>query len=175
MLFSSTIFIFLFLPVVSFLYFIVREKFRNAVLLLASLLFYAYGEPKFIFVLLASMAVNYLFALGLDKLSAVQRPKMRKSVFIAGVAVNVFILFICKYLSGNFLSGGCIQKGSRGTEKSDQSCFIYFFLPAAYCRTDRAVQNDGGGTGVKAGKLGGHYLRRQKVFNRARKESDSVE
>jgi len=99
MLFSSTIFIFLFLPVVSFLYFIVKEKFRNTVLLLASLLFYAYGEPEFIFVLLASMAANYLFALRLDRLSAVQKPKMRKIVFAAGIAGNVLILFICKYLN----------------------------------------------------------------------------
>ena len=99
MLFSSTIFLFLFLPAVCLLYFIVREKYRNIVLLLASLLFYAYGEPKFIFVLLTSIALNYLFALGMDRLEAEGRRKIRKTVFIVGIVVNVGILFVCKYLN----------------------------------------------------------------------------
>ena len=52
MVFSSTLFLFVFLPVVLLLYYLVKPCFQNGILLLASLLFYAYGEPKFIFVML---------------------------------------------------------------------------------------------------------------------------
>ena len=63
MVFSSILFTFLFLPVVIALYFVIRnDKARNLVLLAASLLFYAWGEPKFVFVMLASIAVNYVLA-----------------------------------------------------------------------------------------------------------------
>lgn len=60
MVFSSVLFLFYFFPVVLFCYFIAPKELRNAILLLASLLFYAWGEPKFIAVLLLSILINYL-------------------------------------------------------------------------------------------------------------------
>ena len=97
MLFSSTIFLFLFLPIVFLLYFLAKERYRNVILLAASLYFYAYGEPKFIYVLLVSMTLNYFLALGIEKTE--NREKMRKTVLIVAIAVNVAVLFVCKYLN----------------------------------------------------------------------------
>ncbi len=97
MLFSSTIFLFLFLPIVFLLYFLAKEKYRNVILLAASLYFYAYGEPKFIYVLLASMTLNYFFALGIEKTE--NRQKLRKAVLVVAIAANVAVLFVCKYLN----------------------------------------------------------------------------
>ena len=97
MLFSSTIFLFLFLPIVSLVYFIAKDKYHNVILLAASLFFYAYGEPKFVFVLLTSIILNYLFALGIEKMS--QRTTFRTMIFVIGIVTDVSILFVCKYLN----------------------------------------------------------------------------
>ena len=59
MLFSSLTFLFAFLPLTIGLYFIVKDKYKNHVLLVASLIFYAWGEPVYIFLMLGSVAVNY--------------------------------------------------------------------------------------------------------------------
>ncbi len=67
MVFSSTVFLFLFLPAVIACYFLLPGRFRNGVLLCASILFYAWGEPRFIFILLFSVLLNYLFALQIDR------------------------------------------------------------------------------------------------------------
>lgn len=97
MLFSSTIFLFLFLPIVSLVYFIAKDKYHNVILLAASLFFYAYGEPKFVFVLITSIILNYLFALGIEKMS--QRTTFRTMIFVIGIVTDVSILFVCKYLN----------------------------------------------------------------------------
>lgn len=63
-LFSSTTFIYLFLPAVLLFYFVLlrwSRKLQNAFLLLASLLFYAWGEPKFVLVMMASIVLNWAF------------------------------------------------------------------------------------------------------------------
>lgn len=67
MLFSSLTFIFVFLPIVCFLYWAVKPQLRNIVLLLASIFFYAWGEPKYVLVMLATILVNYLGALVVDR------------------------------------------------------------------------------------------------------------
>lgn len=62
MVFSSITFMFFFLPAVVLLYYIVPSlKARNALLLLASLLFYTWGEPHYVVIMLFSIAINYLF------------------------------------------------------------------------------------------------------------------
>lgn len=97
MVFSSTLFLFVFLPVVLLLYYLVKPRFQNGILLLASLLFYAYGEPKFIFVMLLSIALNYLFAL-LIAHKKHQTPPWRRFWMTAAVCSNLGILFLFKYL-----------------------------------------------------------------------------
>jgi len=63
MLFSTMTFIYVFLPIVCTLYLLIRKELRNHLLLLASLIFYAWGEPKYLLVMLSTIGVNYIFAL----------------------------------------------------------------------------------------------------------------
>ncbi len=107
MVFSSVIFTFCFLPIVLGLYYLIRnDRVRNLVLLFASLFFYAYGEPGFVFVMLGSILVNYVLALGIENVGGApvfsQGKRVRgaaaKWLLALDVAVNLGILFIFKYL-----------------------------------------------------------------------------
>ena len=107
MLFSSTTFLYLFLPVVLFFNFIVFKKSRllqNIFLLFASLFFYAWGEPTFVLVMIASIIVNWFFGLIISK----KRDSTGISRLIIGldVAFNIGLLFVFKYLSftGNIIN-----------------------------------------------------------------------
>ena len=92
MLFSSITFIGFFLPIVLALYFIVPQRtYRNAILLIASLLFYMWGEPKFVFLMVASVLFNYVMGILIAN-----RPL--KSLLFLAVAVDIGILFLFKYL-----------------------------------------------------------------------------
>ena len=107
MLFSSTTFLYFFLPVVLFFYFVVLKKSRllqNIFLLFASLFFYAWGEPKFVLVMIASIIVNWFFGLIVSKKRS--RKTLSKLLIVADVVFNLSILFVFKYLtfSGNVLS-----------------------------------------------------------------------
>lgn len=99
MLFSSSIFLFLFLPLVLVIYYLPLRKFRqgqNVFLLLASLFFYAWGEPWFVLVMIVSIVVNYGFGLWVARNK--RRDKTcRLPIFLALVA-NLGILFVFKYL-----------------------------------------------------------------------------
>jgi alginate O-acetyltransferase complex protein AlgI len=95
MVFSAPIFLFLFLPVVLALYFATPPRGRNLLLLVASLVFYAWGEPRFVLVMLASALVNYGFALGLGAI------RHRRLVLALAVAVNLGLLAVYKY--GDFV------------------------------------------------------------------------
>lgn len=71
MLFSSTTFIYLFLPAVTLIYYAVlrnKRTIQNAFLFLVSLIFYAWGEPKFVFVMMLSIIVNWFMGLVIDKM-----------------------------------------------------------------------------------------------------------
>ena len=67
MLFTSISFLYYFLPVVLILYFIVPKKMKNFVLFIASMVFYFYGEPKYIFLMLAEILIAYIWAILIDK------------------------------------------------------------------------------------------------------------
>ena len=67
MVFSSTIFLFAFLPITLVGYYLLGRRLKNVFLLIASLLFYAWGEPKFVFVMMGSILVNHCFALVIDR------------------------------------------------------------------------------------------------------------
>lgn len=75
MVFSSKVFLFYFLPIVLIGYYLLKRnrKASNLFLTLMSLLFYAWGEPKFVFVMIASIAANWLFGLWVDSMK--QREK----------------------------------------------------------------------------------------------------
>ena len=67
MLFSSMIFLWGFLPIVFLLYFMAKEQYRNCILLIASIIFYAWGEPIYILLMLLSISCNYVFGLCIHK------------------------------------------------------------------------------------------------------------
>jgi alginate O-acetyltransferase complex protein AlgI len=97
MLFSSIPFIIMFLPATLLLYYCCPVlKGKNIILLFASLLFYAWGEPKFVLLMILSILVNYGIGLLLGKgtLPAAQR----KALLVTGVVVNLLALFLFKYL-----------------------------------------------------------------------------
>lgn len=117
MVFSSTVFLFLFLPAVLAAYFVVPKKFRkarNIVLLAFSLGFYFYGEPKAIAIMLASIAGNYLFALALDAKSGMREKAARRAVLAASVVFNLAIIGYFKY-AGFFVENLNLLLGGRLT------------------------------------------------------------
>ena len=99
MLFSSLEFIFLFLPVTLAVYFLVPHRFKNAVLLLSGLCFYAFGEPKFLPVMMLTIAVDYLFGLWIRHLGEKKRAAAR--VLALAVAYNIGQLAFFKYFCRN--------------------------------------------------------------------------
>ncbi len=97
MLFSSTVFLFIFLPAVLLGYYLLRgQRARNLLLLAASLLFYAWGEPVYVFLMLFSICANYLLGRGLD---ARRGRSGHKALLALAVALNLGILFVFKYLN----------------------------------------------------------------------------
>ncbi|MFZ6734121.1 MBOAT family O-acyltransferase [Undibacterium sp. Ji42W] len=98
MVFSTVSFLFYFLPIFLVLYFALPfHHIRNIVLLLASLIFYAWGEPKNLPLLLMSILLNYLCGLGMGR--AQEKGRTRKSIFIAGIGFNLLLLGYFKYFN----------------------------------------------------------------------------
>ena len=94
MLFSSIPFLYCFLPAVVLVYFLVPRNLKNAVLLLFSLAFYAWGEPKYVFLMIATIGVFYGCGLAIGK-AKIQRWK--KTWLIVSVVVGLGLLAIFKY------------------------------------------------------------------------------
>lgn len=94
MVFSSLPFLFLFLPVVLLSYFLLRGRFRNYLLLLANLIFYAYGEPVYLLLMLASILVNYICALLMERFAS---PGKKRTVLVVAIALNLAALGWFKY------------------------------------------------------------------------------
>lgn len=94
MVFSSPIFLFLFLPLTLAAVLLVRRELRNSVLLVASLVFYAWGEPEIVLVMLFSIAGNYFFGLLIDRSSSRSRAKWWVGL---AVALNLVLLSFFKY------------------------------------------------------------------------------
>ena len=102
MVFSSLTFIFLFLPITLILYFIIKDKYRNHLLLIISLLFYSWGEPKYIILMLLSLIVNYFIAIYIDKYK--KHKLISKTLLITSLIFNIGILFVFKYLDFTILN-----------------------------------------------------------------------
>jgi len=95
MVFSSIIFLFLFLPLTLALYYLAGSFFRNTILLLASLFFYAWGEQLYVLVMLASIGLNYVFGLLLNREEG--EGGRQKKILCLGIAANLAILIFFKY------------------------------------------------------------------------------
>ena len=97
MVFSSTLFIFFFLPAVLLTYFIVPKKLRNFVLFVFSLVFYAWGEPIYISIMLFSTIFDYANGLLIERFYAKGKQNAAKVVLIGSVVINLGILGFFKY------------------------------------------------------------------------------
>lgn len=97
MLFSSIPFLYYFLPLVLAVYFLTPARFRNAVLLLASLIFYAWGEPKYVLLMLASILSGYGFGLLLERYRGQKGAKL-----VCGLSVAVSLSFLLYFKYADF-------------------------------------------------------------------------
>lgn len=95
MYFSSLLFLFVFLPIVLAVYYIVPRKFRNAFLLLANLVFYGWGEPVFILIMIVSVVSNYIFGLLIEKYRDNQ--KRKKTFLVLSLVISLGLLAVFKY------------------------------------------------------------------------------
>lgn len=95
MVFSSLIFIIFFLPIFLIIYYLVPNKIKNIILLIFSLIFYAWGEPLYILLLLFIAFINYISGLLIDK----TKIKIRKTlILILNIFINLAFLFYFKYI-----------------------------------------------------------------------------
>ena len=94
MVFSSSIFLFYFLPVFLVVYYLVGRKYKNGVALFASLLFYGFGSPKFLLILLTSILIDYFLVREIDHSTEARR---RKLFLTFSVILNLGLLAYFKY------------------------------------------------------------------------------
>lgn len=95
MVFSSIVFLYIFLPIMLLLYFIVPSKFKNAIMILASLVFFAWGEIRYIFIMLVLAVMDFICG---KQITKYQDNKKKKILFLMiNVVVNLGILFFFKY------------------------------------------------------------------------------
>ena len=101
MLFNSLSFLWMFLPILLIIYFFASKKYRNLILLIFSLFFYAWGEPKYIILMILSIIVNYIFGRLINKAKE-KRQKTWQRVWLAlDLLTNIGMLAYFKYF--NFL------------------------------------------------------------------------
>lgn len=94
MVFSSMTFLWVFLPIVSALYFISDKKYKNIILLIASLIFYSWGEPKYIILMLISIVMNYILGLAMNKYK-----EKKRLVLVIAIILNIGLLGYFKYFN----------------------------------------------------------------------------
>lgn len=97
MLFSSLLFIFQFIPIFFIIYYLIPERFRNLLLFLASLFFYAWGEPKFVVLILISILINYIAGRLIERNDS--NEKIRMLILILSIIYNVGTLIFFKYIN----------------------------------------------------------------------------
>lgn len=97
MIFSTTLFLYIFLPICLFLYYICPPKFRNLVLLSSSLLFYFWGEQKFVLIMIASIFIDYSHGLLVEKFKSQGKDTPAKLAVASSVLFNLCLLGYFKY------------------------------------------------------------------------------
>ena len=96
MLFSSIPFLYYFLPLVVLVYFCLPRAAKNGWLLLSSLVFYGWGEPKYVFLMIGTILVFYLCGLGIGYTSP-RKPSLRKAFLLISVVIGLGLLAVFKY------------------------------------------------------------------------------
>ncbi len=108
MVFSSTLFLCFFLPVFFGIYFIADKKFKNTILVIGSCIFYAWGAPKFIFVILGTTLLDYFLV---KKMHQIEQKRKRLIFLLCSISVNLGLLFYFKY-SNFFIENVNVLLGS---------------------------------------------------------------
>ena len=103
MVFSSLLFLFRFLPAVLLLYYMAPRKVRNVILLLFSLFFYAWGEPKYVLLMLCSITVDFFVGKKVDWCKKRGRQASAREWLMVSLIYNISVLCFFKYL--DFLIG----------------------------------------------------------------------
>ncbi len=93
MVFSSTLFLFLFLPITLAGYFLIDRKFRNYWLLVVSLVFFAWSQINYLWIILLNVAINYTAAMLMQ-----YKQRIKKIVLVCAVTGNLAVLFYFKYI-----------------------------------------------------------------------------
>ncbi len=109
MIFSSTIFIFIFLPIVLGLHFLLAKKYRNLFILIASLFFYAWGEYLLVLLMMGSICVNYIVGNTISEYQNKGADKQSKVALTLGIIFNLALLGYYKYI--HFLLDSFSQLG----------------------------------------------------------------
>ena len=97
MVFSSLEFLLMFLTITLLVYFIVPLKIRNIVLLIVSLIFYGWGEPVYVFLMIFTIAVDYIFGLLVERNLKKDDRKRAKTCLVLSIVINLSILGFFKY------------------------------------------------------------------------------
>ena len=98
MVFSSLLFLFRFLPVVLLIYYVVPHRWRNLVLFLSSLIFYAWGEPVYIILMMVSVLVSYTGGILIERFRQEGNNRKAKAAMVVCVAVSLALLAFFKYV-----------------------------------------------------------------------------
>lgn len=102
MLFSSITFLYYFLPAVLILYFVVPKALKNIVLLLVSLFFYAWGEPRCVFLMLGTIALNFVFGLLIEKAKTKRAKKIYLAISVIGTLLGLLYFKYAGFFVENF-------------------------------------------------------------------------
>lgn len=97
MVFSSVTFIYVFLPVVLLLYYAAPKKLKNLLILLSGIVFYAWGEPVYVVLMMFTTLVDYTAGRLIHKFD--EKKRARLAVMVTAVAINLFLLSVFKYSS----------------------------------------------------------------------------
>ena len=114
MIFSSVLFLFRFLPFVLLIYYIAPRKCRNLVLFIMSLVFYAWGEPKYVLIMIFSTIVDFVHGRLVGYYKEKNEITKAKAALISSIIINLLILSFFKYFdmiikSVNYVVGGQIH------------------------------------------------------------------
>lgn len=97
MLFSSTVFLFLFLPITLGIYFLLQDKLRNFFLLIVSLFFYAWGEHELVLLMMTSISMNYIVGILISNSNEKGNHSLSKIYLAIGTSLNLSVLIYYKY------------------------------------------------------------------------------
>lgn len=133
MLFSSAIFLWLFLPLVFWANYFIQPKYSNILLLISSLIFYAWGEPYFVYLMILSIFVNWMVARGIYRFQMYKR-----MILFLGILYNLAVLLHFKYagfgvqILNRFLSGGGAERDIASPADSAADRDIIFYLSGCF-------------------------------------------